>query len=90
MFCLSLEEAIRYGKYLWKLDGSETDNFNLAGSHAMGYWLRTPAARDGKMCYAVTYDGRVAPDWEPACICGGAGVRVRGYLIINEGNGLSF
>ena len=62
LFCLSLEEAIRYGKYLWKLDGSETDNFNLAGSHAMGYWLRTPAARDGKMCYAVTYDGRVAPE----------------------------
>ncbi|RKJ04690.1 hypothetical protein D7X87_10385 [bacterium D16-54] len=62
LFCLSLEEAIRYGKYLWKLDGSETDNFNLAGSHVMGYWLRTPAARDGKLCYAVTYDGRVAPE----------------------------
>ncbi len=62
MFCLSLKEAIRYGNYLWKLNGSERDNFNLAGSHAMGYWLRTPAARDGKMCYAVTYDGRVAPE----------------------------
>ena len=62
LFCLSLEEAIRYGNYLWKLNGSERDNFNLAGSHAMGYWLRTPAARDGKMCYAVTYDGRVAPE----------------------------
>lgn len=62
LFCLSLEEAIRYGKYLWKLDGSETDNFNLAGSHTMGYWLRTPAARDGKLCYAVTYDGRVVPE----------------------------
>lgn len=62
LFCLSLEEAIRYGNYMWKLDGSETDNFNLAGSHAMGYWLRTPAARDGKLCYAVTYDGKVAPE----------------------------
>lgn len=62
LFCLSLEEAIRYGNYLWKLDGSETDNFNLAGSHTMGYWLRTPAARDGKLCYAVTYDGKVAPE----------------------------
>ena len=62
LFCLSLEEAIRYGNYLWKLEGSGTDNFNLAGSHAMGYWLRTPAARDGKQCYAVTYDGKVAPE----------------------------
>lgn len=62
LFCLSLEEALRYGNYLWKLNGSERDNFNLAGSHAMGYWLRTPAARDGKMCYAVIYDGRVAPE----------------------------
>ena len=28
----------------------------------MGYWLRTPAARDESLCYAVTYDGRVAPE----------------------------
>lgn len=62
LFCLSLEEALRYGNYLWKLDGSETDNFTLAGSHTMGYWLRTPVARDGKLCYAVTYDGRVTPE----------------------------
>lgn len=62
LFCLSLEEAVRYSSYLWKLNGSETDNFNLAGSHAMGYWLRTPAARDESLCYAVTYDGRVAPE----------------------------
>lgn len=62
LFCLSLEEALRYGNYLWKLDGSDTDNFNLAGTYAMGYWLRTPAARDGKLCYAVTYDGRVTPE----------------------------
>lgn len=62
MFCLSLEEALRYGNYLWKLNGSEYDNFTLAGSHTMGYWLRTPAAKDGKLCYAVTYDGRVVPE----------------------------
>ena len=62
IFCLSLEEALRYASRLWKLDGSEQDNFNLAGSHTMGYWLRTPAARDGNLCYAVTYDGRVAPE----------------------------
>lgn len=62
IFCLSLEEALRYANRLWKLDGSEQDNFSLAGSHTMGYWLRTPAARDGDLCYAVTYDGRVAPE----------------------------
>ncbi|XBX09512.1 DUF6273 domain-containing protein [Enterocloster clostridioformis] len=62
IFCLSLEEALRYANRLWKLDGSEQDNFNHAGSHTMGYWLRTPAARDGELCYAVTYDGRVAPE----------------------------
>ncbi len=61
LFCLSLEEAVRYGEYLWKLDGSGSDNFTLAGTYSMGYWLRTPAARDGKMCYAVTYEGTVEP-----------------------------
>lgn len=61
LFCLSLEEALRYGNFLWKLDGATKDNFTLAGSHTMGYWLRTPAAKDGKLCYAVTYEGRVEP-----------------------------
>lgn len=62
VFCLSLEEALRYANRLWKLNGSDQDNFNLAGSHTMGYWLRTSAARDGNLCYAVTYGGRVAPE----------------------------
>lgn len=62
LFCLSLEEALRYGKYLWKLNGSESDNFTQSGSHTMGYWLRTPAARGSNLSYAVTYDGRVAPE----------------------------
>lgn len=62
IFCLSLEEALRYGNRLWKLEGAENDNFTMAGSHTMGYWLRTPAAREGNLCYAVTYDGRVAPE----------------------------
>lgn len=61
MFCLSLEEALRYSGRLWKLEGSGTDNFTQAGSHSMGYWLRTPAAKDGTYCYAVTCDGRVMP-----------------------------
>lgn len=62
LFCLSLEEALRYGNRLWKLDGSEQDNFTQPGSHTMGYWLRTPAARNGDLCYAVTYDGYVQPE----------------------------
>lgn len=62
IFCLSLEEALRYGDWLWKLEGSETDNYINPGSYTMGYWLRTPAVKDGRMCYAVTYDGRVAPE----------------------------
>lgn len=61
LFCLSLDEALRYANYLWKLDGAATDNFTLAGSHAMGYWLRTPAARGDHLAYAVTYDGLVSP-----------------------------
>lgn len=62
MFCLSLEEALRYSGWLWKLGGSSADNYTEAGSHTMGYWLRTPAAGDGTKSYAVTYDGRVAPE----------------------------
>ena len=62
IFCLSLEEALRYPDILWKLNGSEENNFTNAGTDQMGYWLRTPAAGDGSKCYAVTYDGRVLPE----------------------------
>lgn len=62
IFCLSLEEALRYSNRLWKLEGSETDNYTQAGTHSMGYWLRTPAAKDETYSYAVTYDGRIMPE----------------------------
>lgn len=62
IFCLSLEEALRYPDILWKLDGAEEDNFVNAGTCTAGYWLRTPAAGNGTKSYAVTYDGRVAPE----------------------------
>lgn len=62
VFCLSLEEALRYPDILWKLDGAEENNFVNAGTHTAGYWLRTPAAGDGSKSYAVTYDGRVMPE----------------------------
>ena len=61
IFCLSLEEALRYADHLWKLEGSESDNFTQPGTHAMGYWLRTPAAKGDNLAYAVTYDGQIAP-----------------------------
>lgn len=62
VFCLSLEEALRYPDILWRLDGAEENNYINAGTHTAGYWLRTPAAGDGSKSYAVTYDGRVAPE----------------------------
>lgn len=62
IFCLSLEEALRYPDILWRLGGAEENNFINAGTFTAGYWLRTPAAGDGTKGYAVTYDGRVAPE----------------------------
>ena len=62
IFCLSLEEALRYPDILWRLGGAEENNFINAGTFTTGYWLRTPAAGDGTKGYAVTYDGRVAPE----------------------------
>ena len=41
---------------------AEENNFINAGTFTAGYWLRTPAAGDGTKGYAVTYDGRVAPE----------------------------
>lgn len=62
VFCLSLEEALRYPEVLWRLDGAEENNYTNAGTYTAGYWLRTPAALEGTKSYAVTYDGRVAPE----------------------------
>ena len=43
LFCLSLEEAIRYRQYLWRFGGSSTDNpETVTGGTCTGYWLRTP------------------------------------------------
>lgn len=62
VFCLSLEEALRYSDILWRLNGAEENNYINAGSHTAGYWLRTPAAGDGSKSYAITYDGRIVPE----------------------------
>lgn len=59
IFCLSLEEAVRYQNYLWKLDGSEENNFTNAGTYTSGYWLRTPGTYGQSTCYFVSYEGEI-------------------------------
>lgn len=42
-FILSLEEAMRYREYLWKVDGcDEEESSENTGMFSRGYWLRTP------------------------------------------------
>ncbi len=42
-FILSLEEALRYREYLWKVDGcGEEESAANTGTFSRGYWLRTP------------------------------------------------
>ena len=59
LFCLSLEEAARYKDSLWKLNGSDSNNYINAGTYTMGYWLRTPVT-GGKRVYQISWDGRVS------------------------------
>ena len=59
IFCLSLEEAIRYQDYLWRLRGSGDDNFIHTGTYTSGYWLRTPYTYNIGMAYAVTSEGEI-------------------------------
>lgn len=59
LFCLSLEEAVRYKDSLWKLHGADGNNYVNAGTYTMGYWLRTPVT-GGKRAYQVSWDGRVS------------------------------
>ena len=59
LFCLSLEEAARYKDSLWKLNGSDSNNYINAGTYTMGYWLRTPVT-GGNRVYQISWDGRVS------------------------------
>lgn len=59
VFCLSLEEAIRYQNYLWRLDGAVEDNFTNAGTYTSGYWLRTPGTFGQSTGYFVSYEGQI-------------------------------
>lgn len=43
LFILSVEEALQYKDFLWKFNGSTTDNPDtITGGTLTGYWLRTP------------------------------------------------
>lgn len=69
MFCLSVEEALRYREELWKF-GSDTDNPETQESScSQGYYLRTPAYEEdgegrfayGKYVYGVDLNGSIHP-----------------------------
>lgn len=43
LFIFSLNEAIMYAKWLWRFEGSESDNpKTVSGPFLSAYWLRTP------------------------------------------------
>lgn len=50
LFCLSLEEALKYKEYLWKFNGSDVDNPESQDSpYSVGYYLRTPFYAEDEM-----------------------------------------
>lgn len=43
LFILSVDEALKYREYLWRLDGSDSDAAKLRpGAYSKAYWLRNP------------------------------------------------
>ena len=69
VFVLSVEEALKYRDYLWKFNGSETNNpDSQISAYSKGYYLRTPqngGLEDfwyGEGIYAVSLtDGNIQP-----------------------------
>ena len=68
MFILSLDEALTYTDWLWKFNGSDTDNpKTVTGPFASAYWLRTPYGSagdyaDSGMVYVVDLEkGNIHP-----------------------------
>ena len=69
VFILSMEEALKYREYLWKFNGSETNNpDSQISAYSKGYYLRTPqngGLEDfwyGEGIYAVSLiDGNIQP-----------------------------
>lgn len=69
VFILSMEEALKYREYLWKFNGSETNNpDSQISAYSKGYYLRTPqngGLEDfgyGEGIYAISLiDGNIQP-----------------------------
>lgn len=69
VFILSVEEALKYRDYLWKFNGSQTNNpDSQISTYSKGYYLRTPqngGLEDfwyGEGIYAVSLiDGNIQP-----------------------------
>ena len=69
VFCLSVEEALKYREYLWRFDGSDTNNSeSQISAYSKGYYLRTPQDNElndfryGKGIYTVSFiDGNIQP-----------------------------
>lgn len=61
VFILSVDEALKYRNYLWKFNGSETNNpESQISAYSKGYYLRTP--QDGEGIYTVSLvDGNIQP-----------------------------
>ena len=55
LFILSVDEAIKYGAWLWRFEGSEEENpQSQQTAFCKSYWLRTPHGDEGRnMVYVV-------------------------------------
>ena len=62
VFILSVDEAIRYRKYLWKFNGSEENNpQSQISAYSKGYYLRTPQT-NGPGIYVINLaEGNICP-----------------------------
>jgi len=68
LFILSIDEALKYTDYLWKFNGSDTDNpETVTDTTCHSYWLRNPNGTSSdysetQMAYAVDLDtGNIHP-----------------------------
>lgn len=69
LFSLSVDEAIKYKEYLWKFNGSDTENpESQYGSFSKAYWLRNPMGmtseyNETKQVYVVDLvNGNIHPN----------------------------
>lgn len=65
LFILSVDEAYRYRKWLWRFDGAAARNpESQISEFCKGYWLRTPCGNaDGKQVYIVDLvNGNIRPE----------------------------